>query len=247
MTAIAERARRRPELLAEPASDGPGPPGPRRPRHHRPRQPRAAAPHPRAHAGRERVPEPLRHPGALAAPPRAPVRLPGPRRGVPRRLPARRIRHRDVRRQLQLARPDLDADERAPHPSAAALLRVLRRHVQGGVPDRLGPGDEPLRGRARDRRAAWSRIFLRDASGRRPVFGGAEKFQTDPHWRDHILFYEYFHGDNGAGIGASHQTGWTARGDARRVIRQCRRRAVSRWERKRPSRGEGPASRPCGS
>ncbi len=52
-------------------------------------------------------------------------------------------------------------------------------------------------------------IFLRDAKGRRPVFGGAEKFQTDPYWRDHLLFYEYFHGDNGAGIGASHQTGWT--------------------------------------
>ena len=41
------------------------------------------------------------------------------------------------------------------------------------------------------------------------MFGGAEKFQTDPHWRDHILFYEYFHGDNGAGVGASHQTGWS--------------------------------------
>jgi hypothetical protein len=53
------------------------------------------------------------------------------------------------------------------------------------------------------------RTFTRDASGRRPVYGGSEKFQTDPHWRDHILFYEYFHGDNGAGIGASHQTGWT--------------------------------------
>jgi hypothetical protein len=52
-------------------------------------------------------------------------------------------------------------------------------------------------------------IFLRDAQGRRPVYGGTEKFQTDPHWRDHILFYEYFHGDNGAGLGASHQTGWT--------------------------------------
>ena len=52
-------------------------------------------------------------------------------------------------------------------------------------------------------------IFLRDASGRRPVYGGTEKFQTDPHWRDLILFYEYFHGDNGAGLGASHQTGWT--------------------------------------
>jgi hypothetical protein len=53
-------------------------------------------------------------------------------------------------------------------------------------------------------------IFLRDDNGRRPVFGGAEKFQQDPHWRDCVLFYEYFHGDNGAGIGASHQTGWTA-------------------------------------
>jgi hypothetical protein len=54
-----------------------------------------------------------------------------------------------------------------------------------------------------------TRIFLRDEHGRRPVYGGAEKFQTDPYWRDNILFYEYFHGDNGAGIGASHQTGWT--------------------------------------
>jgi len=54
-----------------------------------------------------------------------------------------------------------------------------------------------------------SRIFLRDASDRRPVFGGTSKFQTDPHWRDCLLFYEYFHGDNGAGVGASHQTGWT--------------------------------------
>jgi hypothetical protein len=54
-----------------------------------------------------------------------------------------------------------------------------------------------------------ARIFLRDAHGRRPVYGGTTKFQEDPHWRDHILFYEYFHGDSGAGLGASHQTGWT--------------------------------------
>ncbi|HET6488522.1 MAG TPA: hypothetical protein VFG28_02080, partial [Syntrophales bacterium] len=54
-----------------------------------------------------------------------------------------------------------------------------------------------------------TRIFLCDERGRRAVYGGTEKFQTDPHWRDHILFYEYFHGDNGAGLGASHQTGWT--------------------------------------
>jgi hypothetical protein len=55
-----------------------------------------------------------------------------------------------------------------------------------------------------------SAIFLRDQSGRRPVFGGNELFQQDPHWRDLVPFHEYFHGDDGAGIGASHQTGWTA-------------------------------------
>jgi hypothetical protein len=53
-----------------------------------------------------------------------------------------------------------------------------------------------------------SGTFLRDANGQRPVYGGTAKFQ-DPHWRDLILFYEYFHGDSGAGLGASHQTGWT--------------------------------------
>jgi hypothetical protein len=51
--------------------------------------------------------------------------------------------------------------------------------------------------------------FERNSEGRRPVFGGAEKFQNDPLWRDNLLFYEYFHGDTGAGVGASHQTGWT--------------------------------------
>jgi hypothetical protein len=53
-------------------------------------------------------------------------------------------------------------------------------------------------------------IFLRDHQGRRPVYGGQREFQEDPHWRDLVLFHEYFHGDNGAGLGASHQTGWTA-------------------------------------
>jgi hypothetical protein len=53
------------------------------------------------------------------------------------------------------------------------------------------------------------RIFLRGPSGRRPVYGNTEIFQTDPDWRDLILFHEYFHGDTGAGLGASHQTGWT--------------------------------------
>jgi len=73
-----------------------------------------------------------------------------------------------------------------------------------------GSGREvTLFGVARELAERLTRTFTRDTSGRRPVFGGAEKFQTDPHWRDCILFYEYFHGDNGAGIGASHQTGWT--------------------------------------
>src|SRR5262249_27061761 len=71
-----------------------------------------------------------------------------------------------------------------------------------------GPGSFPQTARAIAERLI--RIFTRDVAGRRPVFGGAAKFQNDLHWRDLILFYEYFHGDNGAGIGASHQTGWTA-------------------------------------
>jgi hypothetical protein len=62
------------------------------------------------------------------------------------------------------------------------------------------------------------RIFLRGPDGRRPVFGDVEKFQSDPHWRDAIPFYEYFHGDTGAGLGASHQTGWT--GLVAKLLRQ---------------------------
>jgi len=62
---------------------------------------------------------------------------------------------------------------------------------------------------ARELARRLSSIFLRDRSGKRPVYGGTNKFQKDPHWKDYILFYEYFHGDNGAGLGASHQTGWT--------------------------------------
>ncbi len=62
---------------------------------------------------------------------------------------------------------------------------------------------------AKDLNRRLSSIFLRDATGKRPVYGGNKKFQEDPHWKDYILFYEYFHGDNGAGLGASHQTGWT--------------------------------------
>jgi hypothetical protein len=62
---------------------------------------------------------------------------------------------------------------------------------------------------ARDIADRLAAIFVKDASGRRPVYGGTQTFQEDPYWRDYLLFYEYFHGDNGAGLGASHQTGWT--------------------------------------
>jgi hypothetical protein len=66
-----------------------------------------------------------------------------------------------------------------------------------------------LFGVAREIARRLSSIFLRDENGKRPVYGGTKKFQEDPHWKDYILFYEYFHADNGAGLGASHQTGWT--------------------------------------
>ena len=70
------------------------------------------------------------------------------------------------------------------------------------------------------------KLFLRDENGRRPVHGDREKFQSDPHWRDLILFYEYFHGDSGAGLGASHQTGWT--GVVAKLIHQYAEYALQR-------------------
>lgn len=75
--------------------------------------------------------------------------------------------------------------------------------------------------------ARLSRIFLRDESGKRPVYGGTKKFQEDPHWKDYILFYEYFHGDNGAGLGASHQTGWT--GTIARIMDVFARGSAADW------------------
>jgi hypothetical protein len=69
---------------------------------------------------------------------------------------------------------------------------------------------------ARELSGRLTRLFRRDADGRRPVHGQVEKFRADPRWRDLILFYEYFNGDTGAGLGASHQTGWTARRAPRR-------------------------------
>ena len=91
---------------------------------------------------------------------------------------------------------------------------------------------------AKDIQARLANAFLRDSNGHRPVYGGSKKFQEDPHWRDLVLFYEYFHGDNGAGLGASHQTGWTGviaflmdifgRFDARKVLEMNRRDTETR-------------------
>ena len=84
-----------------------------------------------------------------------------------------------------------------------------------------------LYGVAREIGRRLSGVFLRDANGRRPVYGGTKKFQEDPHWKDYILFYEYFHGDNGAGLGASHQTGWT--GIIARVLDLFARGSAADW------------------
>jgi hypothetical protein len=101
-------------------------------------------------------------------------------------------------------------------PTCFLLIESLRKLGTAfgstlGVPAPGGNGKPvPFRDLAHDIADRLVRIFTRGPDGRRPVFGGAARFQEDPHWRDLILFYEYFHGDNGAGLGASHQTGWTA-------------------------------------
>ena len=92
-------------------------------------------------------------------------------------------------------------------------LRKLGTAFGGRMPIRTPASHgEPItmKAMARDIARRMISIFLLDKNNQRPVYGGAKHFVDDPHWRDHLLFYEYFHGDNGAGIGASHQTGWTA-------------------------------------
>jgi len=96
------------------------------------------------------------------------------------------------------------------------LVNALRKYHQFYSDEYLveyptGGGTQLTLGQIADELARrLTRIFLRDEQGRRPVFGANTVFQSDPHWRDAIPFYEYFHGDTGAGVGASHQTGWTA-------------------------------------
>ena len=173
---------------ARPAGDGsdPGTPAPdaRAPKDHPPHgsgtlrrggpgdrgpaQPGAAPPDSHEDARRERVPESLRHPLAFPVPRAAPVRLPRERPGVPGGLPAGRVEHRHVRRQLQLAGPGLDAGECAHPPGAAELLPVLRRQLQDRVPHRVRQADEPLRGEQGDRRPARPDLFARRARAGAP-------------------------------------------------------------------------------
>jgi len=101
-------------------------------------------------------------------------------------------------------------------PTTFLLIESLRKlgtafgNTLGAAAPWAGGDSIPFRGLARQIADRLIHIFARDTQGRRAVYGGTEKFQNDPYWRDLILFYEYFHGDNGAGLGASHQTGWTA-------------------------------------
>jgi hypothetical protein len=88
-------------------------------------------------------------------------------------------------------------------------LRKLGKAFGGTVASGATPG-VPFNDMASEIANRMIATFTRDQQGHRPVFGSSPKFQDDPHWRDHLLFYEYFHGDTGAGLGASHQTGWTA-------------------------------------
>jgi len=148
-------------------------------------------------------------------------------------LPAGRVQHRHVRRQLQLAGTDLDAREHAHHPCAAELLFVLRDNFKIECPTGSGKLMNlfEVSNEISDR---LTRIFLRDDHGRRPVYGGTKKFQQDPHWRDYISFYEYFHGDNGAGLGASHQTGWTGSSPVYAHVSADGRAGTRAWKKKWP-------------
>ena len=100
-------------------------------------------------------------------------------------------------------------------PTSFLLIESLRKLGKAYGPEfnlrAPGSGNQPITFREMGKQVAdrMIRIFTRDANGKRAVYGGCHKFQDDPHWKDYLLFYEYFHGDNGAGLGASHQTGWT--------------------------------------
>ncbi len=189
----------------------------REPGHRRPAPARAprrgqAAPRARAHARRERVPEPLRHPlrsrastattptsSASAAQEYRVDYLPGGVDHAACSAATRTGAGRSGCRSTSLH-----------HPRAAAALRVLRRRLHGRVPDRLGAADDPVRGGRRRSRARLARdLPARRARAPPGATAAPRSSRTIRTGATCILFYEYFHGDNGAGIGASHQTGWT--------------------------------------
>ena len=114
----------------------------------------------------------------------------------------------DVRRQLELARADLVPCQLLVVDALLRYARFFGDEFTLEYPTGSGTGGPSPRSARTSARRLIS-LFLVDENGRRPCFGWVEKFQTDPAWKDNILFNEYFHGDNGAGLGAIHQTGWT--------------------------------------
>jgi len=166
---------------------------------------------------------PHRRPIDVAGPPRASVHLRGQREAVRRRLRARGGEDPHVRGQLELARPRVAADELPPRRGPRALPPLLRRRL----PDRGADGSgrkTNLLGAAREISRRLTSLFLRGPDGRRPCLAptpGGGKGVSD----DRVLFHEYFDGDTGRGLGASHQTGWTSL-----VVRLLERKAAAAAE-----------------
>jgi hypothetical protein len=150
----------------------------------------------------------LRHSFPFPLSPRSPVCVPCRTGRIQSSVFACGVQQRNVWRQLQLARAGLAAGKCAAHSRIAQSLPVYGDDFRVKCP--TGSGNHmTLFEVAKEIARRLSSIFLRDAHGGHPVYRGSKEFQGDPNWRDYILFYEYFHGDNGAGLGASHQTGWT--------------------------------------
>ena len=120
------------------------------------------------------------------------------------------LRRGHLRRQLQLARPDLVPRQLPDHRVAAQVQPLLWRQLADRVPHRLSVGALPgSRWPTSWPTGLHAHLLPRSQKGSGPVYGGDSVFQDDPKWRDYILFYEYFHGDTGQGLGAGHETGWT--------------------------------------
>ena len=170
------------------------------------RRHRAAAPVARPRARRARVPVALRHPLAVEAARGAAVRVgrsPRDATSRPSRPRSSRAATRTGAGRSGFRRRSSSSNRCASSAPRSGRATSSRHRARAASPSRS-------QAIARDIARRMIDIFLLDENQRRPVYGGAPKFADDPNWRDHLLFYEYFHGDNGAGIGASHQTGWTA-------------------------------------